>query len=94
MSFWSSLFGGGNPYDDEALIAAINKALMNDPVIADPESISVNSKEGNITLSGSLDKVMVKDHIEGVVREALRFQGLKFAQIMNEVEVRPSKMAA
>ncbi len=94
MSFWSRLFGGDKGYKDEALNAAVTKALMNDPLVNDPESIGVTCEDGVVTLTGRVDKAMAKDHIEGTVREALRFNGLKYEKLDNQVKVQPAQSIA
>lgn len=85
MAFWSKWFGNG--YDDQKLVSAIHTAVLDDPVITDPGRLNIESKDGVITLSGRVNKQTEKDHIEGTVRNALRYHGLKFASIVNNIAV-------
>lgn len=91
MSFWSRLFG--SKYDDEEIVSAIQPALIDDPMITDHSKISVSSEDGVVTLAGSVEKQLEKDHIEGAVRDAVRYKGLKFERIANDITVKPRETA-
>ena len=84
MSFWSRLFGGSE-YKEEELATTIQKTLAEDPLVVNPEKIGFSCDKGVITLTGSVDNTVAKDHIEGAIREALRYKGLKFEQIINNI---------
>lgn len=85
MAFWSKWFGSS--YDDEKLVSSIHTAVMEDPMIMDPGKLTIESKGGAITLSGKVQKQMEKDHVEGTVRNALRYHGLKFESLVNNITV-------
>jgi osmotically-inducible protein OsmY len=86
MSLWSRIFGSG--FDDEKLVSSVQTAISEDPMITDPTKLVVTSEKGVITLNGSVQKLLEKDHIEGAVRDALRYNGLKFEKIVNNIEVK------
>lgn len=85
MSFWSRFFG--SKYEDDKLVSTLQTAISEDPMVTDPSALNVASKEGVITLTGRVDKAVAKDHIEGAVRDALRYNGLKFEKIVNDIKV-------
>ena len=85
MSLWSRFFG--DKYEDDKLVSTIQTAILEDPMITNPGSINVDSKDGVITLTGRVDKVVAKDHIEGAVRDALRYGSLKHVKIVNDIKV-------
>ena len=93
MSIWSRVFGG-DEYEDEEIVTTVRKALEEDPLVSNPEMIRVNCENGAVCLGGRVDKIITKDHIEGAVRETLRYRGLKFAQIVNDITVVPAQLAA
>ena len=85
MSFWSRFRGSG--YDDEKLASSAQTAVLEDPMISKPGQINVECKDGVVTLNGSVDKMVERDHIEGAVRNSLRYHGLKFQRIENNIKV-------
>ena len=85
MSLWSRFFG--KSFEDDKLTATLQNALAEDPLISDPMAVKVASKDGVITLSGKVDKTLAKDHIEGATRDALRYNGLKYQTIVNDIKV-------
>ena len=56
-------------------------------MITDPGKLTIESKDGVVTLTGRVQKQMEKDHVEGTVRNALRYHGLKFERIDNNIQV-------
>ena len=87
MNFLSKLFGGANKYNDAQLTTQALTAIANDPMISDPSTLVVTSKQGVITLGGIVHKRQEKDRIEGVVRNALTTVGLKHERIINELKL-------
>jgi osmotically-inducible protein OsmY len=84
MSFLSKWFGP--KYDDARLEAHAREAIDVDPLVSDAATLVVASNKGVVTLGGPVKDVKEKDRIEGVVREALRSSGLKYASIMNDLK--------
>ncbi len=87
MSFLTNLFGAGNKYKDEQIVAQAMNAITVDPLISDPIGLVVTSKQGVITLGGIVAKAQEKDRIEGVVRSALTTVGLKHERFINELKL-------
>jgi osmotically-inducible protein OsmY len=92
MAFWSKWFG--NSYDDDKLVDAVHTALTDDPLIKDHSKIAVDSEDGVITLTGKVEKQIEKDHVEGTVRDALRYQKLKFERIVNNLRIEAAETVA
>ncbi len=87
MSFMSKLFGGGSKYDDAQLVSVAMKALSEDPLISDPTSLVVTSKQGVVTLGGIIGRRQDKERIEGVVRNAYTAAGLKLERVINDLKL-------
>ena len=87
MSFLSRLFGGANKYNDTQLVSVATTAITADPMISDPGTLVVTSKNGVITLSGIVQRAQEKDRIEGVIRNSFTTMGLKHEQIINELKL-------
>ena len=87
MNLLSRLFGSGNKYNDTQLVSQATTAITADPLISDPSSLVVTSKNGVMTLSGIVHKRQDKERIEGVVRSALTTVGLKHERIINELKL-------
>ena len=85
MSFLTNWFG--TKYKDDQLVAQAMKALAADPLISDPSSLLVTSKQGVLTLGGIVPKAQEKERIEGVVRSALTTTGLKHERFINELKL-------
>jgi osmotically-inducible protein OsmY len=85
MGFFSRWFG--SKYNDAQLVSQAKSALAADPLISDPSSLMVTSKNGVITLGGIVPKVQEKDRIEGIVRSTLTSVGLKHERIINELKL-------
>ena len=92
MSLKSRLFGSG--YDDKKLQSVAQTAVLEDPTIPASDQVVVACEHGVITLTGRVQKSIEKDHLEGAVRDALRYRGLKFERIANEVTVGVVKSVA
>jgi osmotically-inducible protein OsmY len=78
---------GGNKYNDDQLVNQSMTAIANDPLISDSGRMVVNSKNGVVTISGTVRDQHEKERIEGVVRNALTTMGLKHEQIVNELRL-------
>jgi osmotically-inducible protein OsmY len=78
---------GGNKYNDDQLANQSMTAIANDPLISDSGRMVVTSKNGVVTISGSVRNQQEKERIEGVVRNALTTMGLKHEQIANELRL-------
>jgi osmotically-inducible protein OsmY len=87
MNLLSRLFGSGNKYNDAQLVSQATTAVTVDPMINDPGSLVITSKNGVITLSGIIQKRQEKERIEGVVRSSLAAVGLKHERIINELKL-------
>ncbi len=85
MGFLAKIFGGG--YNDRQLVAQAETAINSDPLIHESDGLVVTSEKGVIKISGVVHKAQEKDRIEGVVRSALTKTGLKYAGIVNELQV-------
>ena len=85
MGFFANWFG--SKYDDKQLVAQATKSLAADPLINDPHSLVVTSKQGVITLGGIVSKVQEKDRIETLVRTAFTAAGLKHERLVNELKL-------
>jgi osmotically-inducible protein OsmY len=83
MGFLSSLFG--NRYDDEQLVMRGERAITEDPRISTFSSLGVSSKEGIVTLHGTVSAEREKVYVEDCVRHTLEGSGLKYAQILNQI---------
>lgn len=86
MGILSRLFGS-TKYNDAQIVSQAMNAISNDPMVSDPGSLIVTSKNGVITLSGIVHKRQEKDRIEGVIRSALNTMSLKHERIINELQV-------
>jgi hypothetical protein len=86
MGILSRLFGS-NKYNDSQIASQAMTAISNDPMVSDLGSLVVTSKNGVITISGSVQNPQEKDRIEGVVRNALNTMSLKHERIVNELKV-------
>lgn len=78
---------GGNKYPDDQLASQATTAVTHDPLITDPGSVVVTSKNGVVTISGTVRQPQERDRIEGLVRNAITTMGLKHEQIVNELRV-------
>lgn len=87
MGFFSRLFGSASRYDDTQITSQATTAITIDPMISDPSTLVVTSKNGVLTLSGIVHKKQEIDRIEGVVRSALTNKGLKHERIINELKL-------
>jgi osmotically-inducible protein OsmY len=87
MNLLSRLFGSGNKYNDAQLVSQATTAITADPMINDPGSLVVTSKNGVMTLSGIVQRTQEKERIEGVVRSSLTTVGLKHERIINELKL-------
>ena len=85
MGIFSRWFG--SKYNDAQLVSQATSALAADPLISDPSTLVVTSKNGVMTLSGIVHKRQDKERIEGVVRSALTTVGLKHERIINELKL-------
>jgi osmotically-inducible protein OsmY len=85
MSFFTNWFGA--KYQDDQLVSQAMKAIAADPLISDPSTLLVTSKQGVITLGGIVPKAQEKARIEGVVRTALTTTGIKHARFINELKL-------
>lgn len=92
MSLWSRLFGSS--YDDEKMLSSVRTAVLEDPMITDPSRITVDCKDGVVTLTGNVEKAIEKDHVEGTVRDALKYHGLKYERIANNLNIKPKETVA
>jgi osmotically-inducible protein OsmY len=87
MNLLSKLFGSANKYNDAQLVSQATTAITVDPMINDPGSLVVTSKNGVMTLSGIVQRAQEKERIEGVVRSSLTTVGLKHERIINELKL-------
>lgn len=78
---------GGNKYPDDQLARQATTAVTNDPLISDPGSVVVTSKNGVVTISGTVRQQNEKERVEGLVRTAISTMGLKHEQIVNDLRV-------
>ncbi len=78
---------GGNKYPDDQLASQATTAVTHDPLISDPGSVVVTSKNGVVTISGTVRQPQERDRIEALVRNAITTMGLKHEQIVNELRV-------
>ena len=85
MSFLNRLFGNG--FDDEKLVDSIRMAVLDDPMITDPSKLTIDSEDGVITLSGTVEKRMEKAHVESTARDALHYRGLKYERIVDSITI-------
>ena len=79
--------GGGSKYDDAQLVKAATAAIAADPLIGDPSTLVVTSKNGVMTITGNIQRRQEKERIEGVVRNALTTIGLKHERIINDLKL-------
>ncbi len=83
MSVLKQVFGG--KYDDQQLIAAVEQAIENDPLLQDTTAITVASKKGVIELTGKVRSDREKERTESVIRTKLSTANLKFDQLVNKI---------
>ena len=74
-------------YDDAAIVSVATRTIEEDPVIERPGQLIVTSKNGVVTLAGSVNTETQMRHMEGAVNSALKTAGLKHAEIVNQVVV-------
>jgi hypothetical protein len=79
--------GGGSKYDDALLVKEATAAIAADPLIGDPSTLIVTSKDGVLTIAGNIQRRQEKERIEGVVRTALTSKGLKNERIINDLKL-------
>lgn len=79
--------GGGSKYDDAQLVKTATAAIAADSQISDPSTLVVTSKDGVMTIAGSIQRRQEKERIEGVVRTALTSTGLKLERIINDLKL-------
>jgi osmotically-inducible protein OsmY len=86
MGIFSRLFGSSK-FNDAQIVSQSMAAITADPMVNDHGSLVVTSKNGVITLSGSVQKRQERDRIEGVIRSALNTKSLKHERIVNELRL-------
>jgi hypothetical protein len=86
MGILSRLFGS-NKYNDAQIVSRALTAVSTDPMVSDPGSLVVTSKNGVVTLSGNVPKQQEKERVEGVIRSALTTMSLKHDRIVNELRL-------
>jgi len=86
MGIFSRLFGSSK-FNDAQIVSQSISAITADPMVNDHGSLVVTSKNGVITLSGSVQKQQERDRIEGVIRSALNTMSLKHERIVNELRL-------
>ena len=86
MGIFSRLFGS-NKYNDSQIVSQAMTAVTTDPIVNDVSSVVVTSKNGVVTLSGSVQKRQDKDRIEGIVENSLNTVSLKHERIVNELRL-------
>lgn len=79
--------GGGSKYDDAQLVKEATAAIAADPLITESDAVIVTSKDGVMTITGSIQRRQEKERIEGVVRAALTSKGLKNERIINDLKL-------
>lgn len=87
MGFFSGLFGTKSKYNDERIISQATNAIDTDPMVSDPGSLVVTSKNGVVTVSGVVQRESEKERIEGIVRNALTTTGMKHERIVNDLKM-------
>lgn len=87
MSFFSRWFSPRSRYNDSQLVSQAMVALTADPLISDPSSMVITSKNGVITVSGIVQRRQERDRIEEVIRNALTTVGLKHERLVNELKL-------
>lgn len=85
MGIFSRLFG--SKYNDAQIVSQAMTAVTTDPMVNDPGALVVTSKNGVITVSGTVQKRQEKDRIEGVIRSALTTMSLKHERIVNDLRL-------
>ena len=85
MGLFSRL--SGPKFDDARIVSVATRTIEEDPAIENPGQLIVASKNGVITLSGSVSTEMQMRHVEGEVNSALKTAGLKHAEIVNQIVV-------
>ena len=74
-------------YDDPQIEIRATRAIEEDAIVHHAGQVIVSSKNGVVTLTGSVNTEIEKAHLEGVARSAIKMSGLKFADIVNEIVV-------
>lgn len=87
MNLLSRLFGGGSKYNDSQLVSHAMAAIAADPMIKDPDTLVVTSKNGVLTISGIIQRRQEKERIEGVIRSSFTNVGLKHERIINDLKL-------
>ena len=87
MNLLSKWFGGGSKYDDAQLVSRAMQALSADPLISDPSSLVVTSKQGVVTVGGIITRRQDKERIEGVIRNAYTAAGLQLERVINDLKL-------
>lgn len=78
----------GSRYKDEALALQAEQAIAEDVILNDISSLSVNSKNGVVSLAGKVNSERERAHAEDAVRSALERASLKHKQLVNALEVK------
>jgi len=74
-------------FDDAQIVSVATRTIEEDAAIQNPGQLIVTSKNGVVTLSGSVYTDLQMRHLEGAVNSALRAVGLKHAEIVNQIVV-------
>jgi hypothetical protein len=74
-------------FDDTQIVSLATRTIEEDPAIENPGKLVVTSKNGVITISGSVASDRQMRHVEGAVNSALKTAGLKHAEILNQIVV-------
>lgn len=86
MGIFSRLFGASK-YNDAQLASQAMAAVTTDPMVSDPGAVVVTSKNGVLTVSGTVTKMQEKARVEDVIRSALETRSLKHERIVNELRL-------
>lgn len=74
-------------YNDEQLLRQTQGVIDRDPITNFPAPVHVSCHEGVITLCGQVNDQREKEHVEDVVRAALKGGRLTYKSIENELTV-------
>ncbi len=78
----------GTPYPDEQLVQQAEQALIEEPMLSNMTGLGVTSQDGVVTIRGTVNSERERQQVSQVAHRALEGNGLKFAQIRNEVALR------
>jgi len=74
-------------YTDGKIEEIAQKALLADPLTADPAAFTITSRRGVIHIEGTVHRGDEGKHVEAVIVSALQHMGVKYDYVVNDLRV-------